>query len=231
MKYKSIVFDAYGTIFDVHSIQEAADRLFPGRGAEIASLWRDKQIEYTRLVSMSDPSPNGSHHYNSFWNITRQALRYTLKKLELPAGLVPETELMGGYAQLAPYPEIKNSLRALKAQQISLGIISNANHEMLLSAVHSAGLNNLIQYLISADSVRHFKTHPSVYDQISRNFKRQINEILFVSSNAWDVLSATWFGFDTFWINRRNDPLETIGPPPTYIGTKFEDVVNFTESN
>lgn len=230
MKYKSIVFDAYGTIFDVHSIQKTADTLFPGYGAEIAGLWRDKQIEYTRMVSMSDPSSNGSRHYDSFWNITRQALRYTLKKLKLPAGLVSETELMGRYSRLDPYPEVKNSLRVLKSQEISLAILSNANHEMLLSAVHAAGLSSLIQHLISADTVHHFKTHPSIYDQISKNLNNQIKEILFVSSNAWDVLSASWLGYDTFWINRRDDPLETIGPPPTYIGSKLDDVVNFIEN-
>lgn len=104
---QGIVFDAYGTLFDVYSIGQEAERLFPGQGAALATLWRDKQIEYSRLVSLSDPSSEGSRHYQSFWALTTAALEYSLERLGLASTAAHVETLMRGYEHLAAYPEAK----------------------------------------------------------------------------------------------------------------------------
>lgn len=229
MRYKAIVFDAYGTLFDVQGIDKTAESLFPGYGAEIAKIWREKQIEYTRLISLGDPDPSGSRYYDSFWNITRQSLRYTLKRLGLTCGIEPEVKLMGQYSRLELYPSVKDVLASLRQLRIPLGILSNANHEMLLSAVHCAGISGQIQSLISIDAVRHFKTSPLSYGLVLKHFPYSHNNILFVSSNSWDIVGAGWYGFGTFWLNRHDHPIETIGLPPTHVGKEFGDILKIIQ--
>jgi 2-haloacid dehalogenase len=216
---KAVVFDAYGTLFDVYSISALAERLYPSHGAAISALWRDKQIEYTRLISLSDPhNPAGSRHYLPFWEITRLSLRYTLARLKL--ALTPENEdaLMGQYAHLTAFPENLAVLQTLKAKGFTTAILSNGSPQMLDSAVTSAGMKSLLDHVISVDTIKQFKTSPSSYALVSQYFPVQNEEILFVSSNAWDALGATWHGFTTLWVNRQGLPHETLGPPPTYTG-------------
>ena len=223
---KAIVFDAYGTLFDVYSISTLAERLYPTHGAAISTLWRDKQIEYTRLISLSDPnSEMGSRYYQSFWDITRLSLSYTLSRLKLEA--TPETEaaLMRQYAELSPFPENPGVLQAIKTMAIPTAILSNGSREMLDSAVRSAGMKDLLNHVISVDEVKQFKTSPASYALVSKYLPAPTNEILFVSSNAWDALGATWFGFTTLWVNRQGLPGETIGPAPTYTGADLTRVL------
>lgn len=223
---KAVVFDAYGTLFDVYSIGALAERLYPGQGAAISALWRDKQIEYTRLISLSDPcNPAGSRHYQSFWELTRLSLRYTLSRLKLEQSTAHEEALMRQYAHLTPFAENLHVLSALKARGITTAILSNGSPEMLEAAVTSAGMKTLLDHVISIDGIRQYKTSPASYALVKQYIPAAAEDVLFVSSNAWDALGATWFGFTTLWINRQGLPHETIGPAPSHTGTDLSHVL------
>jgi 2-haloacid dehalogenase len=223
----AVVFDAYGTLFDVYSIGALAERLYPNHGTAISTLWRDKQIEYTRLISLSDPNGEaGSRYYQSFWDITRASLRYTLSRLKLDATPEAEAALMQQYAKLSPFPENVGVLKSLKDMAIPTAILSNGSREMLDSAVASAGMKGLLDHVISVDEIKQFKTSPASYALATRYLPVATDEILFVSSNAWDALGATWFGFTTLWVNRQALPNETMGPAPTYIGGDLTRVLD-----
>ena len=232
MAIRAVVFDAYGTLFDVYSIGALAEKLYPGQGAAIANAWRDKQIEYTRLITMSDPhSAGGSKHYQSFWDITRLSLRYTLARLKLDAADASVVALMQQYAHLTAFPENMSVLQALKAQGITTAILSNGSRDMLDSAVMSAGMNDLLDHVLSIETIRRFKTSPESYGLVQQVIPVKPEEILFVSSNAWDALGATWFGFTTLWVNRQGLPYEAIGPRPSYTGGDLREVLKVVSSS
>jgi len=221
-----VVFDAYGTLFDVYSISSLAESLFPGQGQALSVLWRDKQIEYSRLISLSDPmNPMGSRHYQSFWDLTRLGLQYACQRLELALTPAKQKLLLDQYAQLTPFPENLAVLEALQALQIPAAILSNGSPDMLQAAVSSAGLGHVIDKVLSVDEVRQFKTSPQSYGLVADHYKVDIREVLFVSSNSWDALGATWFGFKSFWVNRQGMPFETLGPRPTYSGRSLRDIL------
>ena len=217
---RAVLFDAYGTLFDVYSVGALAESLFPGHGAALASLWRDKQIEYTRLVTTS----NDGAHYQPFWDLTRAGLRYACKRLAL--GLTPEseTQLMAQYRQLPAFPENLDVLRDLKARGIITGILSNGDPAMLQAAVESAGLAGVLDHVLSVDALRKYKTHPAAYALGEQATGLPASQIGFVSSNSWDALAATWYGYRTLWVNRSGLPFEEIGPPPTHTGSSLRDV-------
>src|SRR5512133_955959 len=158
-KPRAVLFDAYGTLFDVYSVGLLADQLFPGHGAALGVLWRDKQIEYTRLVTTS----NDGEHYKPFWELTRAGLRYACKRLALELTPEREDKLMNQYRHLSAFPENKEVLGALKARGVVTGILSNGDPEMLGIAVRSAGLDGLLDHVVSVDTVRKYKTHPAAY--------------------------------------------------------------------
>jgi 2-haloacid dehalogenase len=220
-----VVFDAYGTLFDVYSIGALAEKLYPGQGAALSVLWRDKQIEYTRLISLSDPNPKGSRHYQSFWDLTRASLRYALARLGLVHTSASEDALMAQYAELLAFPENLGVLQSLRQRGVATAILSNGSPEMLQSAVHSAGMGKLLDAVLSVDSVRQFKTTPTSYQLVQDHLGFAPAEVLFVSSNAWDALGATWFGFTTLWVNRQGLPPEAIGPAPHHTGRDLTAVL------
>ena len=224
--YKLIAFDAYGTLFDVYSIGQLAEELFPGNGQALALMWRDRQIEYTRLVTMSDPNPSGSKHYLPFWDITILSLRYVCQRMAL--ALTPEYEkrLMDQYAKLTPFEDSLNVLKSIKGQGKFTAILSNGSKEMLATVVQSGGLTPYLDQLLTVEEVRLFKTAPQVYELLLKAFPVQKQEILFVSSNAWDALGAKWFGVDVFWVNRLGHPFEQIGERPNYEGSSLSEIVS-----
>jgi len=230
MTIQTVVFDAYGTLFDVYSVGALAEQLYPGQGAAISVLWRDKQIDYTRLITLSDPhGTKGSRYYQSFWDITRNALLYTLERFQLDTQPEHISALMGQYAKLTPFAENMGVLQSLKERGITTAILSNGSPVMLETAVSSAGMTDLIDHVISVDPIRLFKTSPESYALVQTTIPCEKQDILFMSSNAWDALGATWFGFSTVWVNRQHLPFETIGPKPSYTGhdlTRVLDVFN-----
>jgi 2-haloacid dehalogenase len=222
---RAVVFDAYGTLFDVYSIGALAEKLYPGQGAALSVLWRDKQIEYTRLISLSDPDAQGSKHYQTFWDITRASLRYALARLGLAHTHANEDALMAQYAELTAFPENLGVLQNLRQRGVATAILSNGSPEMLQSAMRSAGMSEVLDAVLSVDSVRQFKTTPTSYQIVTDHFGFAPAEVLFVSSNAWDALGATWFGFTTLWVNRQGLPPEAIGPAPHHTGQDLTDVL------
>lgn len=226
MQIKAVVFDAYGTLFDVYSIQALAEELYPSHGADIAVKWRDKQIEYTRLITQSDPhNPSGSKYYQPFWELTRLSLEYTLDRLHLDRSSDQVKKLMEQYAHLTPFSENLAVLRKINDMGLITAILSNGSPEMLFSAVKSAGMESVLKHIISVDPIRLYKTSPESYGLIQKFIPINKQEVLFVSSNAWDALGATWFGFKTLWINRQNLPYEALGPRPNYAGTDLTKVI------
>ncbi|MDB5880158.1 MAG: haloacid dehalogenase type [Ramlibacter sp.] len=220
---RAVLFDAYGTLFDVYSVGQLAEQLFPGSGSALSVLWRDKQIEYTRLVTTS----SGGEHYQPFWDLTRAGLRYACKRLSLELTPAHEGRLMNQYLELSAFPENQEVLLALKAKGIATGILSNGDPKMLGSVVRSAGLERLLDHQLSIDSVRKYKTHPDAYALGPKALGLEAAQILFVSCNAWDALAATWYGYCTLWVNRYQLPFEELGTQPTRIGSSLRDVLSF----
>jgi 2-haloacid dehalogenase len=220
---QAVLFDAYGTLFDVYSVGLLAEQLFPGQGSALSVMWRDKQIEYTRLVTTS----NDGAHYQPFWDLTRAGLRYACKRLGLELSSHAEEQLMNEYRHLSAFPENREVLAALKKRGVVTGILSNGDPEMLGVAVRSAGLDELLDHVISVDAVRKYKTHPAAYALGPQATGVPAQRTLFVSCNGWDALAATWYGFRTLWVNRYGVPFEELGTQPTRTGTTLRDVLEF----
>ncbi len=218
---RAVLFDAYGTLFDVHSVVALAEQLFPGQGQALSVLWRDKQIEYSRLVTSS----NDGAHYQPFWDLTRAGLRYACLRLKLDLTPPYEAQLMDQYRHLSAFAENHHVLQTLKGQGIQLGVLSNGDPAMLQSAVKSAGFEHLLNHVISVDTIRKYKTHPSAYALGEQATGMPARDILFVSSNGWDALAATWYGYQTLWVNRYGLPFETLGVQPTHTGSTLQDVL------
>jgi 2-haloacid dehalogenase len=223
--YKLVAFDAYGTLFDVYSMGQLAEELFPGHGQVFALMWRDRQIEYTRLVTMSDPNPSGSKHYLPFWELTIRSLRYVCKRMNLNLSEKNEQRLMNQYAKLTSFEDGLTVLRTIKERGISTAILSNGSREMLATVVDSNGLKPYIDKVVTIEDVRLFKTDPHAYELLLMAFPVKKEDILFVSSNAWDALAAKWYGFDVFWVNRLGHPFEEIGEKPNFEGNSLSQVL------
>lgn len=221
---RAVLFDAYGTLFDVYSVAMVAEQLFPAQGERLAVLWRDKQIEYTRLVSMSSPQ---GERYRPFWEITRAALRYAAQRLSLTMDAPSEERLMNQYHHLSSFPENKPVLQTLKARGIPAGVLSNGDPQMLAVAVKSAGLDDLLSPLLSVHEVRRYKTDPAAYALGPAALQLPARDILFVSSNGWDAIGATWYGYTTLWVNRAGLPPEQLDTEPTRVGSSLRAVLDF----
>jgi 2-haloacid dehalogenase len=218
---KAVLFDAYGTLLDVYSIGKLAEQLFPTQGAALSVMWRDKQIEYTRLVTTS----NDGAFYQDFWALTRAALRYCCKRLKLDLSAAAEEALMQQYRLLEAFPENIGVLESLKAKGIATGILSNGSPEMLNAAVRNAKMDGLLDHVLSVDSLRQYKTSPKAYAMGPAAMQLPASYILFVSCNAWDALAATWFGYQTFWVNRYDVPFEELGTEPTHTGKTLNELL------
>lgn len=220
MSIQAIAFDAYGTLFDVYSIAELADKLFPGQGQALARLWRSKQIEYTHLRTMCSM-------YKPFWEVTQDALLFSCQQLGLPLGLEQQNALMGQYARLQVFPEVRPVLAQLQELGVKLSILSNGTPEMLSSMTEAAGIRSYFSHLLSVDSVKKYKTAPEAYQMGPDVFGVAAREILFVSSNGWDICGASWFGYTGFWVNRAAAPPEQLGVRPAAEGRTLNDLLPF----
>lgn len=217
---KAIAFDAYATLFDIYCMEALAEEYFPSQGKALTVLWRQKQIEYTRIRTMSG-------QFKTFWEVTRDALVFAARALNLPMSDSQRQHLMNQYACLRPFPENLATLEALKAMDYPLAILSNGTHPMLDIAVKYNDMQHLFSHILSADSVQKFKTSPEVYQLAVDAFQLPKNEILFVSANAWDACAATWFGLTTFWVNRNQQPEEVLDISPSACGRELSDVLSY----
>jgi len=212
---QAVVFDAYGTLFDVHSVVQCCDRLFPGRGRQLSQLWRSKQLEYTWLRSLMG-------RYEDFEAVTRAALSYACASLTLELNGAGSQTLMDEYLRLAPYPEAGEALQRLRGRK--LAILSNGSPAMLEAVVRNAGLAAFFQAVLSVDEQRTYKPNPSVYRLAPERLGTQAGSIAFVSSNFWDVAGASSFGFRTFWINRFDALPEPLGFPPAGVLRRLDEL-------
>jgi 2-haloacid dehalogenase len=209
---KAIVFDAYGTLFDIYSVGQKAEAIWPGHGAALSTLWRDKQMEYTRLRTLSG-------RYTHFEAVTADALAWSCDKLGLAYRDADLDRLMEAYMVLPAFPEAPRVLKELAARGARLAILSNGTPSMLKQAVASDNLDTAFDAVLSVDAVQKYKTAPEAYDLACTRLNVSRENILFVSSNAWDVCGASWFGFRTVWINRAQAPMERLGVTPDAIGS------------
>lgn len=223
MAIKAIAFDAYGTLFDVYSVGALAEDLFPGHGAQLAELWRVAQIDYTRILTLCG-------RYRDFRAITEDGLRFATKSLGLGLSAEQCEQLMRQYDRLGAFPENLDVLLDLKAQGMALAILSNGTPQMLASAIEAAGYDGLFDHVLSVERVKKFKTAPEAYQMGPDALGLDVSEIGFVSSNGWDVCGATWFGYQTFWVNRGGKVLEELGVTPKGEGRSLGDLPAFIQN-
>jgi 2-haloacid dehalogenase len=206
----ALVFDAYGTLFDVHSVARRAEAIFPGKGAALSSAWRAKQLEYSWLRTLMD-------RYENFDRVTRAALEWSIESLGLRADAAAMDSLIEQYRRLDPFPEVRATLERL-AQRRPLAILSNGHPLMLEAVVDHNDLRELFRGgILSVDRARRFKPEPSVY-AIAENALGMPRAVVgFVSSNGWDAAGAKAFGFRAYWVNRGGAPVERLDAPPDAI--------------
>jgi len=202
MKLDALVFDAYGTLFDVHSVMRRCETFWPGKGAALSAAWRAKQLEYTWQRSLM-------RAYRPFSEVTRDALEYSCQALDLALSRAQRDELMGEYLKLALFPDVKGALQRLPGKK---AILSNGSPDMLDPLVKQSGLS--FDAVLSVDELKVFKPAPEVYALAVERLDVDAGRIGFVSSNCWDALGAKAFGFNVFWINRSGAPVDRLGPKP-----------------
>lgn len=215
---EALVFDAYGTLFDVHSVISLCNELFPAHGAALSQLWRAKQLEYTWLRSLMGD-------YADFWHVTESALGFSLKALHLECSEAARARLMDGYLELKPFPEVAGALQELS--RYNLAILSNGSPRMLEAVVENSGLAGTISQIISVDEVGIYKPSPRVYDLAVRKIGVGKGAIGLVSSNCWDVAGAASFGFRTYWVNRSDLPMDELGVAPD---VTLKDIAELVEA-
>ena len=208
------VFDAYGTLFDVHAaVRRHAAAVGPD-AARVSEIWRQKQREYSWVRSLMG-------RYLDFWTLTEQALDFALAAVPTADPAMRET-LLDAYRHLDVYAEVPKVLAALKATGVRLAILSNGSPKMLAGAAASAKIDDILDEIISVDEVRTFKTAPAVYDLVATRFRVFPGAVSFQSSNRWDVAGATVAGFRTVWLNRTGQPDEYADLPPAAVLPNLE---------
>jgi 2-haloacid dehalogenase len=212
---RAAVFDAYGTLFDVHSVV-AACREVTADPEALSRQWRAKQLEYTWLRALMG-------RYEDFWEVTRAALRFALRRLGVDTTEAQVGRLMDAYLSLTSFPEVPAALTALRPR-CTLAILSNGSPRMLQAAVESSGLAGSLHHILSVDPVRTYKPSPLVYDLAPRTLGIPVNTIVFVSSNSFDVIGAKAFGFRVCWCNRSGAPLDELGFAPDVTVRRLDEL-------
>jgi 2-haloacid dehalogenase len=200
------VFDAYGTLFDVHAAI-ARHRDAAGPDADrFSEVWRQKQLEYTWTSTLAG-------RYADFWTLTQHALDFSFDRFPSVDRALRD-RLLDAYLKLDAFPDARTVLRALKTRGVRTAILSNGSPSMLASAVEAAGIKADLDAVISVDSIQMYKPRPEIYALVTAEFSIQPNDVTFVSSNRWDVMGAVSFGFRAVWVNRTNAPDEYRELPP-----------------
>jgi 2-haloacid dehalogenase len=214
---RALVFDAYGTLFDVHSVAELCDEIWPGKGLPLSQLWRAKQLEYSWLRSLM-------RRYEDFAKVTENALSYACAALGLALDDERRRRLIGAYRRLETFPEVRGALEGLKAARIRLAILSNGSPAMLRPLVAHARLGGLIRTVLSVDARKIYKPAPAVYRLAVEKLGIPRRAVGFVSSNCWDACGAQSFGFRTFWINRSGAPVDALGVKPDHVIRSLDEL-------
>ena len=219
MKPKAIVFDAYGTLFDVNSAAEKCKNKLGNKWESFANFWRTTQLEYTWLRSLMKK-------HKDFWQITEDSLDKSMKVFNVDNNL--KNELLNLYKILSPYPEVKKVLKNLKEKKFKLAILSNGTPELLNDLVKNNDLNNLFDDLFSIEEVQIYKPDSKVYGLPIKKYNIKPNEIVFLSANTWDVSGGGNFGYNSIWVNRNKSHFDNLDYlPKNEIGnlTQLLDIV------
>ncbi len=211
---RGIVFDAYGTLFDVGSVARAAREIAPDP-EDLVGLWRQKQLEYSWLRSLMG-------RFEDFWQVTEAGLRFAVRKLGISANEPQLARLMEAYLSLAAFPDVVPALARLEGRP--LAILSNGSRRMLDSAVRTAGLAGRFAHVLSVDAVRTYKPSPAVYAMGPRALGVEAGDLLFVSSNAWDAAGAKAFGYRVCWCNRQKAPAEELGAAADLVVERLDEI-------
>lgn len=215
MPITTCIFDAYGTLFDVAAAarQAAIEPEFPAlqnTWVDLANQWRLKQLQYTWLRAVADAHTN-------FWDVTQNGLDWALEATGLSGDPALRKRLLDLYWELQAYPEVPDMLHSLKAAGLHTAILSNGSPDMLNGAVQSAGVGDVLDDVLSVESVGIFKPAAEVYDLVGARFSCAKDEVLFVSSNGWDAACATGYGFTTAWVNRSGEPMDRLPWTPATV--------------
>ncbi len=205
MKTKAVVFDAYGTLFDVNSAAEKCKDKIGDKWELFANFWRTTQLEYTWLRSLMK-------RHKNFWQVTEDSLEKSMKVFDIDTNM--KNELLNLYKVLSPYPEVKNVLKNLKKKNFKLAILSNGTPTLLNELVLSNELNNLFDDLFSIEEVKIYKPEPKVYEMPLKKYKIKSEEITFLSANTWDVSGGGNFGYNSIWVNRNNSEFDLLDFQP-----------------
>jgi 2-haloacid dehalogenase len=216
----AVLFDLFGTLLDVHSVAARGDQLFPGQGTALSQLWRDKQLEYSRLRTLSN-------RYVPFTQVVEDALQYACDALRLPLDSAGRGLLMHAFTQLTPFSDAIPALQRLVAAELTLGVLTNADPGLLEDSLHGAGLDDYFDVLLSADQARAYKIAPAVYELGPLTLGHPASELLLISGNGWDAVGAKWYGYRSFWVNRSGAPLDRLGGVPDGTGRTLNDAVDF----
>lgn len=204
--HKVYVFDAYGTLFDVHAAVRRYQNEMGPDADRLSAIWRQKQLEYSWVRSLAG-------HYRDFWALTEDALDTAFRSIPSAPRTMRE-KLLDAYAELDAYPEVIDVLTQLRDAGAKTAILSNGNQAMLELAVKAARIGGLLDEIVSVDPLQTYKPLPAVYELVTTRFRLYPNAVSFQSSNRWDIAGATSFGFRTVWINRTGAPDEYPDLPP-----------------
>jgi 2-haloacid dehalogenase len=210
----AFVFDAYGTLFDVHSVQARCEAFWPGKGAQLSQSWRVKQLEYTWLRSLM-------RRYAPFSQVTEEALLFSCESLKLEILESQKQALLAEYRRLALFPDVSGAMASPKAHKRA--ILTNGSPDMIDPLVAQSGLK--LDAVLSVDALKVYKPAPEVYQLAVDRLGVPKGEIGFVSSNCWDAMGAKSFGFTVYWINRGGAPVDRLGFQPDRIVKSLHEVL------
>lgn len=216
---EAIAFDAFA-IFDPRSVFALAEKLFPGRGAELSNEWRARQFEYTWLRVVA-------RRYEDFWTVTRDALVFAARRTGIELSADQRDALMNAYLELKPWPDVALALGTLKASGMRLAFLSNFTPEMLHRCIASAGLQGSFEAALSTDGARTFKPDPRAYQLGIESLRLDRERVLFVAFAGWDAAGAKAFGYPTYWLNRLKSPHEELGQTEDAAGSDLNEMLRY----
>tara|TARA_Y100001970_G_scaffold217491_1_gene266426 strand:+ start:214 stop:876 length:663 start_codon:yes stop_codon:yes gene_type:complete len=211
---KVIIFDAYGTLFNVNSAAEECKNKIGEKWEPFANYWRTTQLEYTWLRSLMN-------RYEDFWKITEDSLNKSMKVFQIDMSM--KNELLNLYRVLSTYPEVKETLKNLKEKNYKLAILSNGTYSLLDELVKSNNLENIFDDILCVEDVKTYKPHPDVYNILVDKYQSEKNQLLYLSSNTWDVSAAGNFGYNVIWVNRKKNIFDNLDYKPL---TEIKDLGN-----
>jgi 2-haloacid dehalogenase len=216
---KAVAFDAF-PVLDPRPVFALAENLFPGKGADLAAVWRTRQFEYTWLRTLS-------HRYADFWQVTEDALVFAANMLKLNLTGNQRVRLMDAYLTIRCWPDAPTALRSLKDKGIRLAFLSNMTPEMLEAGIRNSGVEQVFDHVLSTDRVAAYKPDPRAYQMGIDAFGLKREEILFAAFAGWDAAGAKAFGYPTFWVNRQNQPAEELAVKADNVGATLDDLVRY----